>query len=87
MMAIGVGRMTKFWYFYQKFWSFLPKIGHDQGIKNLRSLIGDHDLDHFFHDREMIAITCKNDRDLPNCLFPRSRSFGHLQGVMIKMVG
>ena len=29
----------------------------NQAIKDLRSLIGDHDLDHFFHDRELIAIT------------------------------
>ena len=49
-----------------------------QGIKDLRSLIGDHDLDHFFHDRELIAITMENDHDLYHFLFPRSRSFGHL---------
>ena len=45
-----------------------------QAIKDLRSLIGDHDLDHFFHDRELIAITSDNDRDLLNFLSPRSRS-------------
>ena len=28
-----------------------------QGIKDLRLLIDNHDLDHFFHDRELIMIT------------------------------
>ena len=37
-----------------------------QAIKDLRSLIGDHDLDHFFHDRELICIIIKIDRDLHN---------------------
>ena len=40
--------------------------------------ICDHDLDHFFHDRELIAIRRENDRDLLNFLMPRSWSFGHL---------
>ena len=54
-------------------------------IKDLRSLIGDHDLDHFFHDRELIAITSENDRDLLNFLCPRSRSFIH--GCICRAVG
>ena len=33
-----------------------------QGIIDLLSLIGDH----FFHDRELIAITSEKDRDLFN---------------------
>ena len=37
-----------------------------QGIKDLRSLIGNHDLDHFFHNRELITITSENDRDFLN---------------------
>ena len=37
---------------------------HVQAIKDLRSLIGDHDLDHFFNDRDLICIIMKNDRDL-----------------------
>ena len=45
-----------------------------QAIKDLRSLIGDHDLDHFFHDRELIAITSENDHHLLNFLAPQSRS-------------
>ena len=52
-----------------------PPGSRRQGIKDLRSLIGDHDLDHFFHDRELIVITSENDRDLFNFFFPRSRSF------------
>ena len=46
-----------------------------QAIKDLRSLIGDHDLDHFFRDRELIAITSENDRYLLNFLASRSRSY------------
>ena len=46
-----------------------------QGIKDLRSLVGDHDLDHFFHDCELIAITSEKDLDLFNFFFPGSRSF------------
>ena len=46
-----------------------------QAIKDLRSLIGDHDLDHFFRDRELIAITSENDRYLLNFWAPRSRSY------------
>ena len=45
-----------------------PIISGMQGIKDLQSLIGDHDLDHFFHDRELITITLKNDHDLLNFL-------------------
>ena len=45
-----------------------------QAIKDRRSLIGDHDLDHFFHDRELIEINSENDRDLLNFLYPGSQS-------------
>ena len=55
-----------------------------QAIKDLRSLIGKHDLDHFFHDRELIAITSENDRDLLNFLCPRSRSFYYLYNHLWK---
>ena len=40
--------------------------------------ICDHDLDHFFHDGELIAIITEHDRDLFNFLFLQSQSFGHL---------
>ena len=43
-----------------------------QGIKYLRSLIVDHDLDHFFNDRELRMISMENDRDLLNFFLPRS---------------
>ena len=35
-----------------------------QRIKDLRSFIGDHDLDRFFNDCELIAITTDIDHDL-----------------------
>ena len=62
-------------------------IGYDiyieiQVIKDLRSLIGDHDIDHFFHDHELIAITRENDHDLLNFVLSRSRSFGHLDSYI-----
>ena len=52
--------------------SMVMSFNYLQVIKDLRSLIGDHDLDHFFHNRELIVIITENDCDLFNFFFPRS---------------
>ena len=54
-----------------------------QGMRYLLSLISDHNLDHFFHDRELITITTENDHDLFNFLFPQLRSFDPLHSSNI----